>query len=251
MFIFSFKGAGQYWGKSVLHFFGIASSFHALKSNEASFQVERKSISFHDKAFWKVDLKFPYHDLKTNALSESVSQWRYQLIDEEIVIQVNQQLLRYFQSQTKLQQSLHHSWMSSVQQVDLVISQHESKSSQVIDMKSKSKESLNISVIPESRLLIPIRCIEQSSTNIVFKDVFESLTHDSSWKEFNCHVDNRLFTHRRKLFILRMEETGHRIERYHGQHDQGHHMQGIDRMYWYIVRSRWKEREFYPHQLFV
>ena len=83
--------------------------------------------------------------MKTNALTESVSQWKYQLID--IVIQVNQQLLRYFQNQTKLQQSLHHSWMSSMQQVYLVISQQECKSSQVIDMKSKSKESLNISII--------------------------------------------------------------------------------------------------------
>ena len=49
MFIFSFKGASQYWGNTTLHFFGIASSFHALKTNGASFQVERKSISFHDK----------------------------------------------------------------------------------------------------------------------------------------------------------------------------------------------------------
>ena len=62
--------------------------------------------------------------------------------------------------------------MSYGQQIHLVISQHESKSSQVIDTKSKAKESLNYSVIPESRLLIPIRCIERSSTNIVFKDVF-------------------------------------------------------------------------------
>jgi len=90
MFIFSFSGVDQYWGKSVLFFFRIASSFHDLKSNEASFQVERKSISFHDKEFSKADLKFPYHDLKTNALSESVSQWKYQLVDEEIVTQVNQ-----------------------------------------------------------------------------------------------------------------------------------------------------------------
>lgn len=77
MFIFSFRGAGQYWGKLVLHLFGIASSFHALKSNEASFQVDRKSINFHEKKFSKVDLKFPFHDLKNNALSESVNQWRY------------------------------------------------------------------------------------------------------------------------------------------------------------------------------
>ena len=63
--------------------------------------------------------------------------------------------------------------MSYVQQVHLVISQQESKSSQLIDMKSKSKESLNISVIPESRLLIPIRCIERSSTNTIFKDFLD------------------------------------------------------------------------------
>lgn len=137
MFIFSFRGARQHWGKSVLHLFGNASSIHTLKINEAYLQVERKSISFHHKEFSKADLKFPYHDLKTNALSESVSQWKNQLIDEEVVIQVNQQLLRYFQNQTKLQHSFHHNSMSYVQQIYLVISQQEHKSSQVIDMKSK------------------------------------------------------------------------------------------------------------------
>jgi len=79
--------------------------------------------------------------------------------------------------------------MSSVWQVHLGISQQESKSIQVIDMKSKSMESLSISVTLESRLLIPIRCIEQSSTKAIFKDVFESVTHDSLWKEYDCHVD--------------------------------------------------------------
>ena len=100
---------------------------------------------------------YPYNDLKTNA---SVSQWRYQLIYEEIVIRVSQQLLRYFQYQTKLQQYFHHSWMSYGQHFHLVISEQESKSSQAIDTKSKSKESLNILVILESILLIPMRCIE-------------------------------------------------------------------------------------------
>lgn len=99
--------------------------------------------------------------------------------------------------------------MSYGQQIHLVISQHESKSSQVIDVKSKSKDSLNISVIPERRLLIPIKCIEQHSTNTIFKDDFESLTHDSSWRESNFHVHNKLFAHHRKLAILRIEETVH------------------------------------------
>ena len=89
LFIFSFRAVSQYWGESALFFFHITSSFHDLKSNEASFQAKRKSISFHDKAFSKADLKFPYHDLKSNALSESVSQWKYQLGDEEIMTQEN------------------------------------------------------------------------------------------------------------------------------------------------------------------
>lgn len=105
-----------------------------------------------------------------------------------------------------------------MQQVHLVINQQENKSSQIIDMNSKSKESLSISVTPESRLLIPIRCVQKSSTNTIFRDVFESLTHDSLWKEYNFHVDNRVFAHHHKLFILQMEEIGHQIERYHGQH---------------------------------
>ena len=109
-----------------------------------------------------------------------------------------------------------------------------------------SKVSLIVSFIPQNRLFIHVEGIKQHPIETVFKDC-ESLMRDSSWKEFNCHVDNRLFAHRCKLFILRMEEIGHQIKRYHGQHHQGHHLQVIDRMHWYIVRSIWKERDFYPH----
>ena len=109
-----------------------------------------------------------------------------------------------------------------------------------------SKVSLIVSVIPQNRLFIQVDGIKKHLVETIFKDC-ELLTHDSSWKKFNCHVDNRLFAHCRKLFIPQMEETGYRIKKCHGQHHQGHHFQVIDQMYWYIVRSRWKEREFYPH----
>lgn len=75
-----------------------------------------------------------------------------------------------------------------------------------------SRISLIISVIPQNRLLIHVDGIEQYPVETIFKYDYESLTH---------------------------------------QHHQGHHLLVVDRMYWYIIRSRWKEREFYPHRLFV
>ena len=107
--------------------------------------------------------------------------------------------------------------------------------------------SLIVSIIRQYTLLIYVNSIEQYPVEIVFKDDYESITHGSSWKETNCHVHKRLFYHCHKLFILQMDETDHRLKRCHGQHHQGHHVQVIDQMYWYIIRSRWKERDFYPH----
>lgn len=75
--LFSVSGVQVSIGKNQCYIFGIASYFHAFKINEASLQVERKYISFHDKSFSKIDLKFPYQGLKTNALTESVIQWKY------------------------------------------------------------------------------------------------------------------------------------------------------------------------------
>ena len=114
-----------------------------------------------------------------------------------------------------------------------------------------SRISLSVSVIPQYRLLIHVNGIEQYLIETIFKDDYESLTHGILWKEINYHVHNRLFAHRRKFFILQMYGTGHRLKMCHGQHYQGHHLQVTDRMYWHIVKSRWKEREFYPHRLFV
>ena len=93
-----------------------------------------------------------------------------------------------------------------------------------------SSISLIVFVIPQNRLFIHVDGIKQHSVETGFKDC-ESLTYGSSSKEFNCHVYSRLFAHCRKLFILWMDETGHRLEKYHGQHNQGHHLQVIDRMY--------------------
>ena len=86
-----------------------------------------------------------------------------------------------------------------------------------------SKVSLIVSLISQNRLFIHVDGIKQHPVETIFKG-YESLTHGSSWKEINFHVNNMLFSHRRKLFIQRMEETGHQIKRYHAQHHQDHHM---------------------------
>jgi len=114
-----------------------------------------------------------------------------------------------------------------------------------------SKNSLIVSIIPQYILLMHVNGIEQYPIEIAFKDDYESLTHGISWKENNCHIHNKLFDHLRKLFILQMDGTGHRFKMCHGQRHQGHHLQGVDRMYWYIIRTRWRVRELYPHLLSV
>ena len=130
----------------------------------------------------------------------SVNQWKHHLINEGKVIQTNQQLIQYFQRQTKLQKFSPYSLMSLWQQVHLVIRNPESISSQILGIMSRI--SLLVSVVPQYRLLIHVNSIEQYPVEIFFKDVYESLIHGTSWKEVNFHVHNRLFDHLRKLYIL-------------------------------------------------
>lgn len=111
--------------------------------------------------------------------------------------------------------------------------------------------SLIFLVIPRNRLLIHVKSIEQYPVEIVFKDVYESLIHGISWKEINFHDHNRLFNHLCKFFILLMDGKAHQFKMCHGQHYQGRHFQVIDRLYWYIIRTRWIVRELYPHLLSV
>jgi len=111
--------------------------------------------------------------------------------------------------------------------------------------------SLDVSVIPQNRLLVHVNSIEQYSIETIFKDVYESLIHGTSWKEVNFHVHNRLFDHLRKLYILLMDRIGHKFRGFHDQHHLGHHFQVIDLMYWYIFRTRWRVRELYPHLLSI
>jgi len=171
----SYRDGGQYWGKSVLNFSFIMSPFHVSNSLESSFQVERKPICFHIKAFSKTVSKYPIHLRETYALGESANQWKRHLMNEEIVIQTNQQPFQYFQNQTKLQQFSYYSLMGLLQQVHLVIRNQESISSQVAGMMSKM--SLIFFVIPKNRMLIHVKSIEQYPVEIVFKDMYESLIH--------------------------------------------------------------------------
>jgi len=185
----------------VLNFSCIVSLFHVSNSLEASFQVERKPICFHIKAFSKAVSKYPIHLRETYASGESANQWKHYLINAETVLQINHPTFQYFKSQTKLQQFSYYSLMGLLQQVHLVIKNQESISSQVASMMSKI--SLNVSVIPQYRLLVHVNgYIEQYLVETVLKDVYESLTRGTSWKEVNCHVHNRLFNHLRKLYIL-------------------------------------------------
>jgi len=116
------------------------------------------------------------------------------------VIQTNQQLIQYFQIQTKLQQFSNYSLMGLLQKVHLVIKNQGSITSHVAGLMSKM--SLIASVIPQYRLSIHVNGIEQYPIETIFKDDYESLTHGISWKEVNFHVHNRLFNHLFKFFIL-------------------------------------------------
>jgi len=217
------------------------SPIHASNNLETSFQVDRKPLCFHLKAFSNALSKYIR---ETYASGESDNQWKHHLMNKEKVIQINQ-LIQYFQRQTKLQQLSPYSLMGLLQQVHLVIRNQES----IVCLGLKM--SLIVSVITQNRFLIHVESIEQNPIETFFDDDYESLTHGSSWKEINSHVHNRLFDHRHKLFILQMYGTCQSTKTCHGQHHQGHHLQVIDRMYWYIIRERWKVREPYPHQLFV
>lgn len=179
--VISYRDANQYWGNSVLKSSYIVSPFHVLNSLEASFQVERKLICFHIKAFSKGVSKYLIHLRETYALGKSANQWKHHLMNKETVIQTNQQPLQYFQNQTKLQQFSHYSLMGLLQQVHLVIRNQESISSQVVGLMSK--KYLIVSFIPQYRLLICVNSIEQYPVETIFKDVYESLIHGTSWKE--------------------------------------------------------------------
>lgn len=156
------------------------------------------------------------------------------------MIQKNQQKIQYFQNQAKMQQLSPYILMGLWQQVHLVIMNQES----IVGLMSRI--SLIVSVILQYRLLIHVNGIEQYPIETILKDDYESLTHGISWKEINYHVHNRLFDHRRKLYILQMDGICHRFKMCHGQHHQAHHLQVIDRMYWHIFWTRSRVRELYP-----
>jgi len=101
-------------------------------------------------------------------------------MNKEKVIQTNQQLIKYFQNQTNLQQFSSYSLMGLWQQVHLLIRKKESMSSQVLGLMSKTY--LIVSIIPQNRLLIHVKSIEKYPVKTVFEDDYESLTHGISWK---------------------------------------------------------------------
>ena len=127
----SCRETGQYWGKSIFNFSCIVLLFHVSNSLETSFQVERKPICFHIQAFSKAVAKCL---MVTYALEESANQWKHHLINEGKVIQTNQQLIQYFQNETKLKRISPYSWISSLQQVHVVIRHQESMINQIVGL---------------------------------------------------------------------------------------------------------------------
>ena len=91
----------------------------------------------------------------------------------ELVIHIYYQLLQFFQSYTKFQQS-HYSWMVFIQQIHLVIKDKEGVTSKVVDMMS-----LNASVVMHKISLVHESYVEQYRTDDDFKDAYESVIHDA------------------------------------------------------------------------
>ena len=84
---------------------------------------------------------------------------------------------QYLQSQAKLQQSHHYRWMGFLQQIHLVIKDKKGVTNKVVDMLSRS--SLNALVVLQNSSLKHESYVEQYSTDDDFKDIYESLTHDT------------------------------------------------------------------------
>ena len=91
----------------------------------------------------------------------------------ETVIHIDYQLLQYFQSYTKLQQS-HNNWMGFLQQIHILMKDMEGVTSKVVDMLS-----LNASVVLHKSSLVHEIYVGEYNTDEYFEENFESLTHNS------------------------------------------------------------------------
>jgi hypothetical protein len=82
-------------------------------------------------------INYPTYGKELYALVQSVKKWKHYLMVKETIIHTDPQQLQYLQSQTKLQQSRHFRWMSSLQQFHLVIKYKKGIHNKVVDMLSR------------------------------------------------------------------------------------------------------------------
>ena len=83
-------------------------------------------------------INYLVYDKELYALVQSVKKWKHYLMGKETIIHTDHQPLQYFQSHTKLQQSRHFRWMSSLQQFHLVIKYKKGIHNKLVDMLSRS-----------------------------------------------------------------------------------------------------------------
>ena len=82
---------------------------------------EGKPIYYHSKMFSGAILNYPIYDKEMYALVQVVEKWKRYLMGKETIIHANHQSLKYLQTQSKLQQTRHYTWMIFLQQFHIVI----------------------------------------------------------------------------------------------------------------------------------
>ena len=81
--------------------------------------------------------------------------------------------------------------------------------------------SLNASVVLQNGSLKHESYIEQYSTDVDFKDIYESLTHGTQVEEVNYHIHDRLLYHLGKLCIPKTQRA-HVIQEAHSSRISRH-----------------------------
>ena len=96
---------------------------------------------------------------------------------KETIIHIYHQPLQYLQSQTKLQRSRHFMWMGFLQQFHLVIKYKKGIQNKVVYTLSRPPIIASIGI--QQSPLVHSSYVEQYTKDEYFKEVYESLMHDS------------------------------------------------------------------------
>jgi hypothetical protein len=74
-----------------------------------------KLVCYHSEIFHGRFLNYPTYDKEIYTLVQVVNKWKHYLMGKETIIQTYHHPLRYFQSQSKLQQTRNYKWMGFLQ----------------------------------------------------------------------------------------------------------------------------------------